>query len=304
MVNNIPKISVLVICYKQEDVIRRALDSLIAQKDYIYEICINDDKSPDGTWEIILEYQAKYPDLVKPVQNNPNLGIFQNIEATWKRPTGDMVYQLSGDDVCPDGYFKAVFDFIEKQNIDWKNELFCVYGDFKEIEPDGKEIVYSNKRAPRYNAVKLKIRKLLSARGTCYSKKIVEKFEKVSDGKSFSAEAVQDIQLALFSEKNYYIPVVGNIYYAGIGISTRMSKTEQFENIFEGYMRMIDFVKSHGYVIDKKDIAYIEYIKAYRTHNMKKALKYFLKSLDWSLGLEGTGLARIIFVLKKKIKNI
>ena len=52
MLENIPKISVLVICYKQENVIRRAMDSLIAQKDYIYEICINDDKSPDKKWEI------------------------------------------------------------------------------------------------------------------------------------------------------------------------------------------------------------------------------------------------------------
>ena len=138
MLENIPKISVLVICYKQENVIRRAMDSLIAQKDYIYEICINDDKSPDKTWEILLEYQAKYPDLVKPVRNDPNLGIFQNIEATWKRPMGDMIYQLSGDDECGKDYFKHVVEFVLEKGIDYKNQAFCVYGDYVQINKNGQ----------------------------------------------------------------------------------------------------------------------------------------------------------------------
>ena len=298
-----PRLSVYVITYNQENVIHRTMESLLKQKEYIYEICINDDCSKDKTFEILKDYQRQFPDIVKPVQNEHNLGIFANMEAVMARLTGDMVYQLSGDDVCPDCYFKAVFDCVEKHKIDWKNELFCIYGNYKEIEPDGKSVVYTNNLVCRHDALKLKVRKLLSNRSACYSKKVLDKFEKVSQGHSFSAESVQDGQLQLFSKKNYYLPVVGNIYYAGIGISTRMSKIEQRDNIFEGYRRFSEFVAAHGQPFDKKDLAFIEFMKAYRFGDKAQAIKYYFKSIDFSLGFKGLGFDRILFVLKKKTKK-
>ena len=298
-----PRLSVYVITYNQEDVIRRTMDSLLSQKDYIYEICINDDCSKDHTFEILQEYQRQYPEIVKPVQNEHNLGIFENLERVMVRLTGDMVYQLSGDDVCLDGYLKAVFDYIERERIDWGKELFCIYGDYMEIEPDGSSIVFTNKLVKKHNVLKLRLRKLVSNRSACFSKKILDKFEKVSDGHSFSAESVQDTQLALFAENNYYIPVLGNKYYAGIGISSRMSEEEHRENIFEGYNRMVDFVSHHGYSIDKKDLAFIEFLKAYSTGHKKMAIRYYFASIDFSLGLKGLGLDRIFFVIKKKVRK-
>ena len=299
-----PKLSVYVITYNQEDVIRRTMDSLLRQKDYIYEICINDDCSKDHTFEVLQEYQQQYPEIVKPVQNEHNLGIFENTEAVQSRLTGDMVYDLAGDDVCPDGYFKAVFDFIDEKKIDWKNELFCIHGDYMEIEPDGSSIVFTNKLVQKHNVLKLKLRKLISNRSACFSKKILDKFEKVSEGRSFNAESVQDSQLALFTENHYYIPILGNIYFAGIGISSRMSKEEHRENIFEGYNRMVNFVSSHGRPFDKKDIAFIEFLKAYSIGHKKRAFRYYFASIDLSLGLKGLGLDRIMFVLKKKIRKM
>ena len=86
-----PRISVYVITYNQEDVIQRTMESLLSQKDYVYEICINDDCSQDRTFEILQEYERQYPNLIKPVQNKHNLGIFANLEAVWKRLTGDII---------------------------------------------------------------------------------------------------------------------------------------------------------------------------------------------------------------------
>lgn len=56
-----PKISALVICYKQEKLIKRAIDSLLNQKEYLYEICVSDDGSPDKTWEVLQEYAVQHP---------------------------------------------------------------------------------------------------------------------------------------------------------------------------------------------------------------------------------------------------
>lgn len=299
--NSIPKISVLIISYKQEDFIARALNSLVSQQEYLYEICINDDASPDGTWDIIMQYKEKYPELIKPVRNEVNLGIFQNVEAVWKRPIGDMVYILAGDDECPQGYFKQVIDFIIEKKIDYLNEAICIYGDYIQKNADGKSVLYKNNVKPNSNAIKLKLRKLLYGRGACFSKKVLDRFENVSEGRSYSVELTQDCQLQLFADKNYHIPCVGNIYYAQIGVSTILSKADYKPNISESYDKFIKFVASHGKPLDKKDLAYIEYMKAFRSGKIIKTVGYYIKSFDVTLGVDGLQLNRISFVFKNRI---
>lgn len=297
-----PKISIYVITYNQEDVIRRTMDSLLKQRDYIYEICINDDCSSDDTFKILQEYQKLYPELVKPVQNEHNLGIFENIEAVRKRLTGDLITDLSGDDVCPDGFLKSVVEYISEKQIDWKNKLFCIYGDYKQIDSNGNETVFRQNLVNGNDALKLKVRKLISGRGTIYSKKVLDKFENVSEGRSFRVELTQDAQLQIFSEENYYLPVLGNIYFAGIGISSRMTNIEHLENTIGGYDMFLAFLESHGRQLDNKDMAFIKYMKAYRRHDLKRAFYYYVKSIDLSLGIKGLGLDRILFVLKKNCR--
>lgn len=304
MLENIPKISVLVICYKQENVIRRAMDSLIAQKDYIYEICINDDKSPDKTWEILLEYQAKYPDLVKPVRNDPNLGIFQNIEATWKRPMGDMIYQLSGDDECGKDYFKHVVEFVLEKGIDYKNQAFCVYGDYVQINKNGQSIRYKNELI-HPNVIKLKLRMLLSNRSACFSRKVLESFVPISEGRSYMIEAAQDIELQVFSKYNYYVPFIGNIYYAEIGVSASdQLKNERKQAIDVVFQKVLAFLRKNGIKSDKSDLNFVKYYIAYKQGRTLLAFYYYVKGIDFKLGKKGLQLERIAFVLKNKFSRL
>ena len=90
--------------------------SLLCQE-HLYEICVSDDCSSDRTWEILNEYSSRYPGLFKLNRNDPNLGIFANEEKTWEMPTGDIIYRIAGDDMCCEGYFKAVVDFISEKGI-------------------------------------------------------------------------------------------------------------------------------------------------------------------------------------------
>ena len=298
---NIPKISVLMITYNQENVVRRSLDSLIAQKEYIYEICINDDCSTDKTFDILKEYEQRYPDLVKPVRNEQNLGIFQNIEAVWKRPIGDIVTRLVGDDESPRGYYKKIIDFIEVNEIDYKNELFCIYCNHKQINQNGASILYKYPLVPKHDPIKLHVRKLISNRGACYSKKVLEKFVAVSDGRSYKAELLQEYQVHLFSDVSYYINEIGNYYYAQIGISSKFSKKESRESHIGTYDALIPFLKEKGHPLDKKDLAFVDYMKAYRLKQWGKAFCKYIASIDISLGIYGLQLHRIIFVLKNRM---
>ena len=82
-------INVLILCYKQERIIGRAIESALCQKEWgLKNIIIQDDCSPDGTWEVLQEYARKYPDIVKPYRNEHNLGIYGN----WQARMGGQFY--------------------------------------------------------------------------------------------------------------------------------------------------------------------------------------------------------------------
>ena len=308
----IPKISVIVICYKQEDTIRRAIDSLLCQKDYIYEICVSDDCSPDGTWDILEEYNRQYPGLFKLHRNPKNVGIFKNIEYSWTMPTGEIITRLSGDDECGAGWYKTVVEYIQKNNIDYKNELFCIYGDYMQVNPNGNSIRYSNKlvSSEQINPLKLKIRQLLCNRSSCYSAKVLQRFVKVSNGRSYDVEQMLDSQLQIFSDKNYYIPYVGNIYYAGIGISVNMPSKDKVDSFIRVYDKLLDFCKTKNITVDKKDISYRSFMKAYRYWGLYKRFsdftlmfKWYIKSIDFSLGFYGLQMDRIWFAFNRRISR-
>ena len=60
------KLSVMVISHNQAHLIRRCLDSILAQKITApWEIVISDDASTDDTWDVIQEYVKRYPESKK-----------------------------------------------------------------------------------------------------------------------------------------------------------------------------------------------------------------------------------------------
>lgn len=58
-------LSILVISHNQKELLRRCVTSLLQQQlSFPYEIIISDDRSTDGTWELIETYQQQYPNLI------------------------------------------------------------------------------------------------------------------------------------------------------------------------------------------------------------------------------------------------
>lgn len=311
MINGIPKISVLIICYKQEELIKRAINSLLVQKDYIYEICVSDDCSPDSTWEVLQEYDKQYSGLFKLHRNDPNIGIFENIEQTWMMPTGDIVYRLAGDDECGPNWLKTVVNYIQDNNIDYKNELFCIYGNFKSLYPNGDEVIFRNKLITSgLDPIYLSFRTVIGNRSACYSRKVLQKFEKVSQGRSHIAEFAQEIQLQLYSSKNYYIPQVGNIYYANVGISNATSSDKYFDERQQIVPYAIKLVESKGIVLDKRLYRYYKANNAEKAfYNKKNPITFIemlyckLLSYDSRIGLKSIGLKRTLFAIFRRFPH-
>lgn len=68
------KVSVLCTAYNHEDYLRQTLDGFLSQEtDFPYEVLVNDDASTDSTADIIREYAAKYPDVIRPFYQAENL---------------------------------------------------------------------------------------------------------------------------------------------------------------------------------------------------------------------------------------
>lgn len=92
-------VSVVIITYGHEKYIRQALDSALMQKvDFEYEIIIGEDKSPDNTREILLEYKKKYNDRITLVLRNTNIGATQNLYDILLKCKGRYIALLEGDD--------------------------------------------------------------------------------------------------------------------------------------------------------------------------------------------------------------
>ena len=310
MLPNIPKISVLVITYKQEKIVSRTLDSLIVQRDYLYEICVSDDCSPDNTWEVLLDYQRRYPDLIKLHRNNPNVGIFENFEQVWTMPTGDVINHVSGDDCVGEGWFKTVVEYIQNKGIDYKNELFCIYGDYKCIYPNGDSMVHKNKAVSKYDDVlRLALRGVINSRGCCFSKKILDKYQKVSLGHSHVAENAQDRMLQVYTEKNYYIPQVGNIYYSMIGISSRITEELKKERM-QIWPYTVKCLEGFGVQLCEKDKLFIKHRMTYQEYhywgNKKKAflsLWYYLRSFDWRVFKASDITRGFVFAIRRRLPH-
>lgn len=111
-----PKISVAVITYNQQEVLREALDSVLMQQgDFDMEIIIGEDGSSDNTYAVCLDYQKQYPDIIKVLHNPKNIGITANFFQVLKACTGDFIADLDGDDYyCDPQAFQKQLNYFEQ----------------------------------------------------------------------------------------------------------------------------------------------------------------------------------------------
>ena len=111
-----PLVSVCLITYRHEDYIRQALESIMMQKvNFSWEVIVADDCSPDNTRQIISEYKDKYPDLVKLLFQEKNVGGGINFVDLLNSAKGKYIAYLEGDDYWIDeDKLQKQYDCMEK----------------------------------------------------------------------------------------------------------------------------------------------------------------------------------------------
>ena len=110
------KVSACIITYNHENYIRECLEGSINQINYYdYEIVISDDKSSDNTLQICLEYASKYPNLIRILPSESNLGMIGNWIKSISNCKGEYIALCEGDDYWTDPYkLQKQVDFLEE----------------------------------------------------------------------------------------------------------------------------------------------------------------------------------------------
>lgn len=117
MGNKNPKVSVCVVTYNQEKYIRQCLQSIVDQEgDFDFEVIVADDCSTDGTRAIVQEFADRYPDVVKPILHETNMGAFKNFLFVHQQATGEYVAHIDGDDYALLGKLQAQATILDSRS--------------------------------------------------------------------------------------------------------------------------------------------------------------------------------------------
>jgi len=94
-----PLVSVVICTYNRRNYISECLDSVIHQNcNFDIEIIVGDDLSTDGTQDILLDYQKKYPEIIRLLFHEKNLGVGQNWATVMMHVRGKYVALCDDDD--------------------------------------------------------------------------------------------------------------------------------------------------------------------------------------------------------------
>lgn len=113
--NEKPLLSVALITYNQEEFIAECIEGMVNQKtDFSFEIVIGEDCSTDGTRAICKQYKENYPELIRLILPESNLGMMGNWINTINSCESKYIAICEGDDYWIDeNKLQKQVDFLE-----------------------------------------------------------------------------------------------------------------------------------------------------------------------------------------------
>lgn len=133
-----PLVSVLMLAHNHEAYIAQAIESILGQQcEFPFELIIGEDCSQDRTRGICLDYQKRYPGIIRVVFSNENVGMHRNFARIWYRARGKYIAMCEGDDYWIDR------DKIAKQ-VAWLEErpAFTMCGTITEKIRQDKDVFW------------------------------------------------------------------------------------------------------------------------------------------------------------------
>lgn len=94
-----PLVSVLMLVYNHRAHLAQAIESVMAQEtDFSFELLIGEDRSTDGSLDIAMEYQRKFPQAIRVLTAERNVGAYRNYMRLLDASRGEFIAYIDGDD--------------------------------------------------------------------------------------------------------------------------------------------------------------------------------------------------------------
>ena len=108
------KTSVALCTYNGEKYLKAQLDSILQQTVMVDEIVVCDDCSADATWDILENYQSKYPEVFRIFKNSEVLKVVKNFEKAINLCSKEIIFLCDQDDKWFPEKVEKLIDFFEK----------------------------------------------------------------------------------------------------------------------------------------------------------------------------------------------
>lgn len=142
MLNSDIKVSIICAAYNHEKYIAKTLESFVKQKtNFKFEVICHDDASNDDTAKIILEFQKKYPQIIKPIIQSENQ-YSKGKSVSWimyEQAQGKYIAMCEGDDYWIDeNKLQKQFDYMETHS----NCTMCFTNAIIENQENGEKRIF------------------------------------------------------------------------------------------------------------------------------------------------------------------
>lgn len=131
------KISVIIPVYNQQDLVIKAIDSIPKRNDI--EIIVIDDGSLDNTWNNLLEYRDKHPEMLHLIllYNEENHGVAYTVNYGYLVAKGEYVVLLGSDDYFYTDKFEEIIKELDGTDLVYFN-LQVNNGEVWQLTPENK----------------------------------------------------------------------------------------------------------------------------------------------------------------------
>lgn len=301
--DDLPLVSVKTITYNHEPYIRQCIEGVLMQKtNFKYEYIIGEDCSTDGTRAVVMEYAEKYPDIIKVITSNQNVGARANGIRVRNACKGKYQATCEGDDYWTDpNKLQKQVDFLEA-NPDYVG----VYTNYNICNRDGKVFQKRvlKKNHPSYFDRLSVFGKHSSQLLTVLYKTIPGVIDQMSQMDEFAHFANGDRIFAILMAQHgkiKYLDFISGTYRWGSGIHSTKSARVKREGRFELYRKFKQFFRQNEDIVSainqRMNELYLEEIcrfmlrgnfkRAFHINNLRKKEtgmpfdKFFLRLLKY-----------------------
>jgi glycosyltransferase involved in cell wall biosynthesis len=269
-----PLISVALITYNQEQYIAQAIESILMQEGpFNYELVIGEDCSTDNTRAIVMDYQRRYPGVIRVISSDENMGMMPNLTRTIKACKGKYIAFCEGDD-----YWLSPYKLEKQLNFMMENPSLSLSFHAVRAKSESNNI---DKIRMNYNGERIFSKKdVILKGGSLFNMSSVMIRHGIIDDwiEWYAGCPITDVPLALIAiDKGVigYLDQVLSVYRLSARNSwTRKMSEVNIDTMFSYLMSTIKMRDEYDYLTNHK---YAKWLKQRNSFNVRYFLFYYAK---------------------------